>query len=205
MILAVKTTASPAEIWAIVVVAVICLATWLFMVTVVAPRPSALARRMRAAKALEPGSQQADAATAQAQLAAAQAAQAQPSWHPGPASQPAMAPAGAHRETAVTRDDMPAVAGAATPAATGDDRPRVPGPRTSAADRAPAGAPGTRRPDDRRAATAGAPSPAGPASSAADDPGVQWTAPRPRETPTDQAAHAAPRRGWRRILPRQHG
>jgi hypothetical protein len=180
MILAVKTTASPAEIWAIVVVAVICLATWLFMVTVVAPRPSALARRMRAARALEAGSQQADAATAQAQLAAAQAAQAQPSWHPGPASQPAMAPAGAHRETAETRDDMPAVAGAGTPAATGDDMPTVPGPRTSAAGRVPA-------------------------STAAGDPGVQWTAPRQRESPTDQASHAAPRRGWRRILPRQHG
>jgi hypothetical protein len=38
MILAVKTTASPAELWAIVVVAVGCLAVWLYMVEVFATR-----------------------------------------------------------------------------------------------------------------------------------------------------------------------
>jgi hypothetical protein len=39
MYLAVKTTASPAETWAIVIVAVICLAFWLIMVVAIAPRP----------------------------------------------------------------------------------------------------------------------------------------------------------------------
>jgi hypothetical protein len=39
MYLAAKTTATPVEIWAIVIVAVICLAFWLVMVVGFAPRP----------------------------------------------------------------------------------------------------------------------------------------------------------------------
>jgi len=46
MDLAVRTTASPAAIWAIVIVAVICLAFWLVMVMVYANRPDARHRRL---------------------------------------------------------------------------------------------------------------------------------------------------------------
>jgi hypothetical protein len=49
MYLAVKTTTSPAETWAIVIVAVICLAFWLTMVVGVAPRPDARRRASREA------------------------------------------------------------------------------------------------------------------------------------------------------------
>jgi hypothetical protein len=49
MYLAVKTTASPAETWAIVIVAVICLAFWLIMVVAVAPRPDARKRERQQA------------------------------------------------------------------------------------------------------------------------------------------------------------
>ena len=45
MYLAEKTTASPAGIWAIVIVAVVCLAFWLVMVVGIAPRPDARQRR----------------------------------------------------------------------------------------------------------------------------------------------------------------
>jgi len=48
MDLAVRTTASPAAIWVICVVAVVCLAFWLIMVMVVAPRPDPRFRRMAA-------------------------------------------------------------------------------------------------------------------------------------------------------------
>jgi hypothetical protein len=46
MDLAVRTTASPAAIWAIVIVAVVCLAFWLIMVMVYANRPDPRYRRM---------------------------------------------------------------------------------------------------------------------------------------------------------------
>jgi hypothetical protein len=48
MDLAVRTTASPAAIWVICVVAVACLAFWLIMVMVVAPRPDPRLRRVAA-------------------------------------------------------------------------------------------------------------------------------------------------------------
>ena len=47
MYLAAKVTATPAETWAIVVVAVICLAFWLIMVVGIAPRPDARQRHRR--------------------------------------------------------------------------------------------------------------------------------------------------------------
>jgi hypothetical protein len=49
MDLAVKTTASPAEIWVIVIVAVICMAYWLTMVVGIAPRAAARRREVRQA------------------------------------------------------------------------------------------------------------------------------------------------------------
>jgi hypothetical protein len=48
MELAVRTTASPAAIWVICVVAVACLAFWLIMVMVVATRPDPRLRRVPA-------------------------------------------------------------------------------------------------------------------------------------------------------------
>ena len=49
MYMAAKTIASPAETWAIVIVAVICLAFWLIMVVGIAPRPDAKKRQQREA------------------------------------------------------------------------------------------------------------------------------------------------------------
>jgi hypothetical protein len=49
MYLAAKTTASAAETWAIVIVAVICLGFWLIMVVAIAPRPDARRRASRPA------------------------------------------------------------------------------------------------------------------------------------------------------------
>lgn len=46
MILAARTMASPGAIWLICAVAVVCLAFWLYMVMVVATRPSVRHRRM---------------------------------------------------------------------------------------------------------------------------------------------------------------
>jgi hypothetical protein len=46
---AAQTTASPARIWAIIIVAVICLAFWLIMVVGIAPRPGARQRQAREA------------------------------------------------------------------------------------------------------------------------------------------------------------
>jgi hypothetical protein len=114
MYLAAKTTASPAETWAIVIVAVICLAFWLVMVVGIAPRPDARKRYRQQ--------------DLQVPLAGAT---------PVPVSGGMHAAAGG-RSVAPSRDapamDMPVAgeaAGAEEPGTkqTRDDLPTVPGPR----------------------------------------------------------------------------
>jgi hypothetical protein len=188
MILTVKTLASPVELWFIVVVAVCCLALWIYMVTVFAPR-----RRTEATP--EPDSRQADAATAAAEPTAelGPTAEPGPTGEPRPAAEPAMPATGpdyarSAPETAVTRDDMP----------------RIPGPRTSSEDQMPAGRGAGRPAGSRTGAT-----PMDTSSRAggnADDPSVQWTPPKQRQSPTDQAVPAtpdAPRQGRRPGGPRK--
>lgn len=126
MILAVKTTTSSVGLWVIVVVAVGCLALWLYMVEVHATRRGTSPRRRGAASATP--------------------------------------------EAAVTRDDLP----------------RVPRPRPDS-DRVPADGSGAGQPEGNRAAT----------TQDASDPGVQWTLPRQRQSPTDQPAPAQPRQDRR--------
>jgi len=128
MILAVKTTTSAAGLWVIVVVAVGCLALWLYMVEVFATRRGTPHRH--AGTAPEPDSRQAEAAMGP----------------PGERATP---------KAAVTRDDIP----------------RVPRPR----------------PDPDWA------------------PGVPWTPPGQRQSPTDQPAPAEPRRDRRGDGPQAPG
>jgi hypothetical protein len=167
MILTVKTTASPVELWFIVVVAVCCLALWIFMVTVYAPRTGARHRPTRTAP--EPGSRQADAVTATAE----------PTAEPEPTSEPAMPAtspdnARATPEMAVTRDDTPV----------------IPGPRTNSEDQMPAGR-GAGRPEGSRAGTTPVEA-SSRVGESTDDPGVQWTLPKQRQNPADQAVPATP-------------
>ena len=101
MILAVKTTASPAGLWAIVVVSVCAVAVWLFMVEVFAPRSSARLHRR-----VQPGPER---DSRQAEAAGADRAEG-----PGPAEEPAMRTPGrgpgtgqeATTESAVASDDI---------------------------------------------------------------------------------------------------
>ena len=186
MILAVKTVASPFELWLIVVVAVCSVALWLFMVTVYAPRSQARNHR-RIQTAPELDSRQADAATA--------AAEPGLTGEPGLAAEPVMPATGpdsarATPETAVTRDDMP----------------RIPGPRTSSEDQMPTGR-GAGRPEGSRAGTTSMEA-SSRVGESTDDPDIQWTPPRQRQSPTDQAVPAtpdAPRRGRRPGGPRKPG
>lgn len=167
MILTVKTIASPVELWLIVVVAVACLALWIYMVTVFAPRAGT--RQRPTGTVPEPGSREADAA----------ANAAEPTAELGPTAEPAVPTTGpdyarAAPETAVTRDDMP----------------RIPGPRTSSEDQMPAGR-GAGRPEGSRAGTTPVDTNSRVGGST-DDPGVQWTPPKQRQSPTDQAVPATP-------------
>jgi hypothetical protein len=189
MLLTVKTIASPVELWLIVVITVCCLALWIYMVTVFAPRASGWHRPTETAP--EPGSRQADAATA----AAEPTAEPGLTGEPGPAAEPAMPATGpdyarATPETAVTRGDMPL----------------IPRPRTGAADQIPAGR-DAGRPEGSRAGTTPMDATSQVAGST-DDPGIQWTPPKQRQSPTDQAVPAtpdAPRRKRRPGGPRKPG
>jgi hypothetical protein len=94
MLLAVKTTTSAAGLWVIVVVAVGCLALWLYMVEVFATRRGTRHDRIGTAAAPELESRQAEsrqAETRQAETRQAEGAKATAS------------------EVAVTRDDLPLV------------------------------------------------------------------------------------------------
>jgi hypothetical protein len=167
MILTIKTVASPVELWLIVVVAVACLALWIYMVTVFAPRTGPRQRPTGAVP--EPGSREADAATAAAE----------PTAEPGPTAEPAMPATGpdyaqATPETAATRDDIPL----------------IPRPRTGSADQMPAGH-GADRPEGSRPGTT--PMDTNPqVARSTDDPGIQLTVPEQRRSPTDQAVPATP-------------
>ena len=119
MYLAVKTTASPAETWAIVIVAVICLAFWLVMVVGIAPRPDARKRQGRQAWPVPFAG-----GTPVPAMATPGASAAQDTEAPGADTQ----------GTEETRDDLPTVPGQRQPAPLSPTR--MPAQRESATDEA---------------------------------------------------------------------
>jgi hypothetical protein len=175
---AVHTLASAAGIWAIVIVAVVCLAFWLTMVVTMAQRGYARdERRQRHAPQL-PHVGERDLPVVGGMHAG----------HGGRSLGPTRdEPATAMPEPAAARETVMTPAGTATPEGAGapegtgtevtrDDIASVPGPRSS-------------RP---------APQPAGPSPLdlggpvGAREPGAAWTAPRQRESETDQPARSRP-------------
>ena len=140
MYLAVKTTASPAETWAIVVVAVICLAFWLIMVVAIAPRPDARKRERQQALPVPVAGGMHVAAGGRSVAPSRDApAMAMPGT---PTAQDTGATGAGAQAVAQTRDDLPSVPGQREPAAPAPARP--PAQRQSATDEA-----ATSRPPDR--------------------------------------------------------
>jgi hypothetical protein len=159
MYLAAKVTATPVETWAIVVVAVVCLAFWLVMVVGIAPRPDAK-KRQRQQQALPAPSGGATPVPVSGGLHVAAGgrsvapsrdapAMEMPTLVQAPGSEAPDAEAEGAKET---RDDLPTVPGQRRPARPAgepagssplDLGPRMPAQRESATDQA---APG-RRPD----------------------------------------------------------
>jgi hypothetical protein len=155
MSLAAKTVATPAQTWAIVIVAVICLAFWLVMVVAIAPRPDSK-KRQRQQQALQapfagatpvPVSGGMHAAAGGRSVAPSRDAPAMEM--PAPVEVPGREVPDAEAEgTRETRDDLPAVPGqrgraqpAGEPAGSSppDLGPRMPAQRESATDQATPG------------------------------------------------------------------
>jgi hypothetical protein len=149
MYLAAKTTASPVETWAIVIVAVVCLAFWLVMVVGIAPRPD-IRQRHRRQPANVPVVAGRSVPVAGGMHVAAGGRSVAPSRDepamemPGvPETHPAEAP-GEAQDTKETRDDLPTVPGQRQPQA-----PPAPEPAGSS----PVGLGGTPMPAPRESAT----------------------------------------------------
>jgi hypothetical protein len=140
MYLAVKTTASPAETWAIVVVAVICLAFWLIMVVAIAPRPDARKRERQQALPVPfagglPVPVAGGTHVAAGGRSVAPSRDAPAMAMPGtPTAQDTGATGAGAQAVAQTRDDLPSVPGQREPAAPAPARP--PAQRQSATDEA---------------------------------------------------------------------
>jgi hypothetical protein len=167
---AVHQLATPAGIWAIVIVAVVCLAFWLTMVVTVAQRGYARDERRRRQAPQLPRVGGRDLPVIGG-------------MHAGAGGR-SLAPSRDEPATAMPQPVAPsATTGLATPQGaetTRDDMPSVPAPRSS-------------QPSQRPAAQPAGPSPldlGGPAG--APEPGVQWTAPRQRESEADQPARSRP-------------
>jgi hypothetical protein len=156
MYLAAKTVATPAETWAIVIVAVICLAFWLVMVVGIAPRPDVKKRQRQQQQALPvpfagatpvPVSGGMHVAAGGRSVAPSRDAPAMEM--PAPVEVPGRAAPDDDAEgTRETRDDLPTVPGqrrhpqpAGEPAGSSplDLGPRMPAHRESATDQATPG------------------------------------------------------------------
>jgi hypothetical protein len=144
MYLAAKTIASPLEIWAIVVVAVICLAFWLVMVVGIAPRPD-VKKRLQQQQALQAPFGGATPVPVSGGMHAAAGGRSVAPSRDAPAMEmptvPQVADAGepgpAEPDTGAqgdkeTRDDLPTVPGQRLPATP----PPMPAQRESATDQA---------------------------------------------------------------------
>jgi hypothetical protein len=159
MYLAAKTAATPAETWAIVIVAVICLAFWLVMVVGIAPRPDVGKRRRQQQALPVPFAGATPVPVSGGMHVAAGGRSVAPSRDAPAMEMPSLvevpgreAPDAGAAGIQETRDDLPAVPGqrrsarpAGEPAGSSplDLGPRMPAPRESATDQATPG----RRPD----------------------------------------------------------